>query len=288
MGGQSKRARPREPGRLIVPRGIEIVHAFLRGGGAGAYGAIVECDLVVRAGQVLDLYVGQRPTGQTGGWPDGGRGGDAGTPDIFSGADPTWGQGGGGSSRIMSGGAILAIAGGAGGTAGYTDDTIGVLNQDGTDGQGGDPDGNVGTNGGSVNPFTDEVKEEARGGEGATQSTQGAGGENWTDEDLDGSLEAHYSSLDGEAGSFLQGGAGCDGVYDDVRSTPTAYAGGGGGGGGYYGGGGGAALWNINFDFSIGGSGGGGSSWAHPTYARNVEYSVAAVNSNGLITLTWG
>lgn len=101
---------------FIVPQGVDTITAKVYGAQGGAnwinntnYGGFVQADIPVTPGNTLYLYVGEKPTGLTGGWNGGGNG-------------ETGGKGGGGASDIRKGGTSLndrvIVAGGAGG-AGY-------------------------------------------------------------------------------------------------------------------------------------------------------------------------
>ena len=96
------------------------------------------------------------------------------------------------------------------------------------------------------------------GGGGGTQSAGGAGGSG--------------SRRNGQAGSLAVGGDG----FSNGFST-------GGGGGGYYGGGGGGEQLDPNY--GITGSGGGGSSYTDPTRVTNVVHTQGAQSGRGQIVI---
>lgn len=176
-------------------------------GGAGRYNSnastsgasgFVSLAIDLTAGDTLTIEVGGggKPgrispiiEAGAGGWPDGG---DSVRGDTYPG-------GGGGSSRVYLNGALLAVCGAGGGSAGYS------------------PGGNAGAGGG-------EVGQSCSSGDGGTGGTQTQGG-----------VDANAPTVVAKKGGYLQGGLG--GVAAD-RFTSTSDDGG-GGGGGYYGGGGG-------------------------------------------------
>lgn len=192
------------------------------GSGQGGNGARVQHpSIAVTPGQVLEIRVGQNPTGPAGGWNGGGNGqASPSNPQNES-------KGGGGSSDLrVSPFALnnrIVVAGGGGGRSGGS----GQTNYQATGGAGGCATAQ--TPAGS--PFTNV------GGGGGSQTAGGNGGPPW------GGGQA------GTAGSINQGGNG--GFY----STAS----GGGGGGGLFGGGGGGSD-NCCAGANGGGPGGGGSS----------------------------
>lgn len=101
---------------FIVPPGVDTITAKVYGAQGGAnwinntnYGGFVKADIPVSPGNTLYIYVGEKPSGLSGGWNGGGNGESA-------------GKGGGGASDIRIGGTSfndrVIVAGGAGG-AGY-------------------------------------------------------------------------------------------------------------------------------------------------------------------------
>ncbi|WP_203293541.1 HYR domain-containing protein [Luteirhabdus pelagi] len=104
------------PQQFVVPAGVTEIQAVVYGAQGGAnwvnnvnYGGGVEATIPVVPGQTLYIYVGEQPTGLTGGWNGGGNGESA-------------GAGGGGASDIRVGGTALTdriVVAGAGGGAGY-------------------------------------------------------------------------------------------------------------------------------------------------------------------------
>lgn len=104
-------------------------------------------------------------------------------------------------------------------------------------------------------------------GTGGTQTSGGAGGYPTVGVSVG---HAHTAA----SGTFGFGGAG----------TVCGYEGNGGAGGsGWYGGGGGSGAWNKNGAFTS--SGGGGSSYADPTYCSNVVHE-QGVSATGYILIT--
>ena len=119
-----------------------------------------------------------------------------------------------------------------------------------------------------------------------------------------GSRCNHIAS--GGAGGGLTGGAGSTTGYVSAgqggtqESAHTAASGafglggngnvcgyegnGGAGGAGWYGGGGGSGAWNKNGAFTS--TGGGGSSYTHPTLCTNVEHTQGFNTGNGYITIS--
>ncbi len=142
--------------QFIVPPGVTEIHAAVYGAQGGAnwtdntnYGGLVEADMTVVPGETLYIYVGEQPTGITGGWNGGGNGEAA-------------GAGGGGASDIRIGGTTLMdrkIVAGAGGGAGFW------MGEHIVGGQGGGLIGGAGYRGNPGNP----------GGDPGTQTSSGNG-----------------------------------------------------------------------------------------------------------------
>jgi hypothetical protein len=141
---------------FIVPTGVTVITVDAYGAQGGAnwvsnvnYGGYVQADIPVVPGDTIFIYVGEQPTGLTGGWNGGGNG-------------ETGGIGGGGASDIRIGGTTyndrVIVAGGAGG-AGYWSSTH-VYG-----GLGGGLVGGPGYRGTTANP----------GGDPGTQTTSGNG-----------------------------------------------------------------------------------------------------------------
>ncbi|MCT8338557.1 HYR domain-containing protein [Flavobacteriaceae bacterium TK19130] len=104
------------PQQFVVPAGVTEIQAIVYGAQGGAnwvnnvnFGGGVEATIPVVPGETLYIYVGEQPTGLTGGWNGGGNGESA-------------GAGGGGASDIRIGGTALTdriVVAGAGGGAGF-------------------------------------------------------------------------------------------------------------------------------------------------------------------------
>lgn len=191
------------------------------GSGQGGRGARVQHNCIaVTPGQVLEIRVGECPTGFTGGYNGGGNGHNSSPVQMQS-------KGGGGATDIRIApyaiGNRIVVAAGGGGRSGGSQQT----NFQASGGNGGCATGVTGAG----SPFT------GTGGGGASQTAGGTGGPPWG------------GGQWGTAGSIGQGGNG--GFF------PTAA--GGGGGGGLYGGGGGGGD-NCCTGANGGGAGGGGSS----------------------------
>jgi hypothetical protein len=172
-------------------------------GGTGtgiADGGFVSCTIPVLPGDVVHVYVGQRPVaaGHDGGWPNGGLPGNSG---AYSGA---------GSSDLRLGGTAesnrVCVAGAGGGRG------TGASLSGGAGGAGG---GAIAAAGGSVSG--------AAGGAGGTQTipASGTGGVGGT------GGSSGFSAGGGGGGGFNGGGGG------EAGSTDTSPAGGGGGGSNY-------------------------------------------------------
>jgi hypothetical protein len=102
---------------FVVPAGVTSISVDAYGAQGGSnspatnvnYGGRVQADIPVTPGTTIYIYVGEQPTGLTGGWNGGGTG-------------ETGGKGGGGASDIRIGGTTFAdrvIVAGAGGGGGF-------------------------------------------------------------------------------------------------------------------------------------------------------------------------
>jgi len=172
----------------------------------GGDGANVTGDISVRAGEVLDLWVGGRggdglgtSSPGAGGWGPSGHGGTGGTGNGLFGQD---GAGGGGASVLQTGPDSLVLAGGGGGGAG----------------QGFDKFCCAGGPGGS----SDVTPDPGHRGSGLGAGAGGAGGAQSNGPGGSGGGGAHSGGGGGGGGAGFRGGAGGQG----------GGAGGGGGGGG--------------------------------------------------------
>jgi hypothetical protein len=240
--------------KFTVPKDVRQVTFEVYGAGSnpGGDGGLVTGAINVSEDDVLWIQVGQggqagASQGGAGGWPNGGNGGD--------GKGGTGGNGGGGSSLIRKGtktGTVLALAGGAGGTAGSGSFTGG--NGGAADGQDG-----VGTAHGT---------DETTAGRGGSQRVGGAGGTT--------TVGSTYKGKPG-GGRVGQGGEG-------GGPNEALVIGGGGGGGGYFPGGGGAA--GKSGVLAAGGGGGGSNYLASSIVAGRTGRGTGA-NSNGSVVLTW-
>ncbi|MEO9532641.1 MAG: gliding motility-associated C-terminal domain-containing protein [Crocinitomicaceae bacterium] len=202
---------------------IQIVIAGAQGGtqgfAQGGNGAVLSGTINVSGGDVIDIMVGQQPTGPGAGF-NGGGAGQAST----NGNTNYDAMGGGGSTNVNVNGGSVAIAAGGGGAGGGS-----VPGSTWASNGGGDGGCATGSMGG--NTYGD-------GGLGGTQTAGGAGGQPWAGVPPGGS-----------PGSLGQGGLG--GLW--------VTASGGGGGGGYYGGGGGGNDGCCTGANGGGGGGGGSS-----------------------------
>lgn len=198
-----------------VPTGITEIEVEVAGaqGGSnsysrGGFGAVVKSKIAVTPGQVINLYVGEQPTGISAGWPNGGAG--------YS--NSTYSRAGGGSSDVRIGGTntsdIVVIAG-AGGGASYNGTTTDYYRG-----------GNAGLNGTAENGFYNGSNTNTTYcGFGATQTSGGNAGNGYS---------TPYK------GDFFKGGNGYASSYYPGGGGGGWY---GGGGGYYYGGGGGGSSW---------------------------------------------
>lgn len=183
------------------------------------------------------------------------------------------GRGGGQSAGIGGyngggNGGVWGIGGRGGGGGGASDirrsETV-LLSAGGGGGQGvalqsdSASNGNGG-NGGGLNGEAGASNLSVGGGQGGTDTVGGLGG---------------TGENPGTAGTSFVGGQGAS------RPQLALFAGG-GGGGGYQGGGGGA----TDPDGGAGG-GGGGSGYAHPDFAENVTFGVAADEGNGQVVIEY-
>lgn len=225
---------------FVVPAGVFSLDTYIVGTSGGGTrtvghppgnGPLMTGLLAVTPGETLHIQVGKFAggtgtggvSGSTGqaGWPDGGTGG----------MGPSFNKagGGGGSSRIWRGGVggtLLVCVAGAGGnpfSLAENSPNPGI-------GSGQAPPGEATING-PVQAHGHPLP--TRGGGGATISAGGVAG---------------IGTVNGVAGSFMQGGNGAAGT----GITGSLVGSGGGGGGGYYGGGGGGTA---------SGGGGGGMSY---------------------------
>jgi hypothetical protein len=221
--------------------------------GSPGNGGRVTATIPVQAGQTLDVFVGGKGSGETGGFNGGGNGG--------GGSACSYGSGGGGASDVRQHGDTLSdriLVAGAGGGVGSNFGS-GAINGGG----GGGKKGGNGENGASPGG--------GGGGEGGSQSKGGAGGH--------AGAARHGHGHRGHAGVLGIGGNGGTCGY-------TRYVGGsgGGGGGGYYGGGAGGGGSYLE----QGGGGGGGSSYVESS-ATNVHFvrGWKKATGNGLVVFSW-
>ncbi|HLG03847.1 MAG TPA: T9SS type A sorting domain-containing protein [Bacteroidia bacterium] len=180
-------------------RGAEGSPAGSGGPSIAGKGGRVQATLPVTPGQVLNMYVGQKPPSDTGGWNGGGMGG-------------TNAGGGGGASDIRQNGIALSnrviIAGGGGG--GGFDPNTGYIGGHG----GGSGTAGNGTSG-------------TYGGHGGTQTAGGAPGTG----NVNGTAG---SSGTGGNGASSSGGGGGGGYFGGGGGGQSIWLGGGGGGGSSY------------------------------------------------------
>jgi hypothetical protein len=228
--------------------------------GPGGLGAQVTGSLLLAAGTVLQVNVGQ------GGAINGG------SPFGGGGSPGDDGASGGGASDIRDGSygladRLLVAAGGGGGGQ------IGISSDSSAGGAGGNS-GAAGGQGSSITGGCGETLTGGSGGQPGTASAGGSGGAAGADSPSCGDTETD----NGANGSEGTGGAG--GEFD----------GGGGGGGGYYGGGGGgAAYYDTDTDKAGSGGGGGGSSYTGTATGASVTDGVAAPagSPNGEVIITY-
>jgi glycine rich protein len=252
----------------MVPAGVHSVHVIAVGamggsgsdsgeniGGSPGFGARVEADLPVTAGQILFIEVGG--TGADGGGiVGGGAGGFNGGGSSNNGEFHEPGGGGGGATDIrtcsmLAAGCALApdtlssrllVAGGGGGGG---SDGQGVLS---SGGEGGDA-GKNGQTGQAMNCSTGSTP--GGGGGAGTESAGGAGG-----------MAGILGGALGNPGTLGQGGG--------AGTSSTNSQPGGGGGGGFFGGGAGGGG-----NGCAAGGGGGGSNFAAPS-ASGVSSAIDA------------
>lgn len=184
-----------------VPAGVASITVDLQGAqgsdgyyGYGGNGGRLQAIYPVSAGQVLNIYVGNRTSSSTGGYNGGGNG------NQYSG-------GGGGASDIRIGGTALSdrkLVTGGGGGGGYNCGGAGTNN-------GGGGGGTTGVTGYQCNSQTNYV---------GTGGTQAAGGSN-----LGGGGQAGSLGIGGNT-SYPYGGGGGGGYYGGGAAS---YGGGGGG-----------------------------------------------------------
>ncbi|MFS3129626.1 hypothetical protein ACLM5J_14600 [Nocardioides sp. Bht2] len=227
---------------------------------AGA-GAVLSFSLPASPGQVFAGTVGGAGGAGTGGVNGGGTAG-AGTHN---------GGGGGGYTDISLDGALLAIAGGGGGTGG------GHVVGSGHGGDAGVPtavgvvtpgaDGMAGQDDDTVDP-ADPAAVRPGGGQGGQAAAPGAGGV--------------HTTIPGQSGSAGVGRDGGTGAPDPGADT------GGGGGGGYFGAGGGASTKGDGAPNHGGGGGGGGASFIDDAATfTSATLGSPAAGTAGNVSLAW-
>jgi hypothetical protein len=240
-----------------------ITAAGARGGSsntqAGSGGATMRGDFTLNQGDVIKLLVGQQGTGGT--------------------QSESCAGGGGGSFVLTNANSPLIIAGGGGGSGGISN----------SPGQGGTTSNTSTT---ARVRHTTQILNGSSGGNGGTiltsPTTSAAGGGLNTD----GANSAFTSaSLPTGGKSFLNGGAGGEGISSTTQSMGGFGGGGaghgntylgGGGGGGYSGGPGGYTSNGGSNNSDGGGGGGGGGSWNSGTNQSNVSGNN---NAAGFITI---
>jgi hypothetical protein len=248
--------------RFMVPAGVGSIAvnaiAAAGGGQAGGLGGRVNAVIAVTPGEALDIYVGGKGSGSSGGFNGGGNGGMSGSQVN--------GSGGGGASDVRRGLRLIdriLVAGGAGGDAG----TGGNGTAGGAGGGGGPRVGGAGIWGGSY--------ASGGGGGGGRQNIGGHGG------------RAGYNGLSGQRGERGKFGEGGDGGAGAGYRSGLA-GGGGGAGGGYYGGGGGGGGGTDSFVGGSGGGGGGGSSYVEKSATRvHMLRAWKDATGNGLVVFRW-
>ncbi len=236
----------------VVPTDVAFVRIEAWGGGGaggnqqgatGGGGAWIEATVPVTAGEVLYVQVAEGGLDR----------GD-----------------GGGASWLLTSTEVLAVAAGGGG--GGSDGCSGCK----TGGAGGAGGGAVGQSGQDLVLGFNGYCDAATGGEGASQTVGGLGGQPQGFADY---------PCDGEPGAEGRGGM-ASGVWGNCEAGNGATGwqsgggqgngGGGAGGAGWYGGGGAGFIWTY-----CSGGGGGGSSWAHPT-ATGVTLIGGAAQDQGM------
>ena len=243
---------------VTVPEGVCGVQITLAGGAGGdALGGSTQGGgALIELGEFA-VDVGDEIHGVVGG--AGGNGGDAGVNGGGEGS-PTGGHrgaGGGGYTEVrIESGNRLALAAGGGGSGG------GHVPAWGHGGDAGVPTGTGIYPGSDGLDGWDAPNAQPGGGAGAGTAFGGAGG-----------VHPDDATLNGHAGSALQGGAGGD---------EHSLDGGAGGGGGLFGGGGGASTVND----SVGGAGGGGGS---SQVASSSPFVSGGLNpsGDGFVELNW-
>lgn len=182
----------------------------------GANGGHASGRGTVTPGETLYIYVGGAGATVTGGWPNGGDGGNAGSDEVQAG-------GGGGASDIRRGGntasdRMIVAGGGGGGGAAYASN-----DSDYPDSAPGGAGGAAAEDGGDADNYSDSP---AYGGTGG--GAGGASGNNGAtaEENSDGVFDA----CGGGGGGGANGGGG--GGANGMNYSSTTYASGAGGGGG--------------------------------------------------------
>lgn len=244
-------------------------------GGAGGDGALVTS--YIRApGAWVKLGVGNSGnsglTTTNGGGPVGGAGG------TESGGDGIRGGGGGGGASVLELGSSsssttpwVVAGGGGGGGRGNSNGNAGV-NTANTSGAGGNAGAVVGGAGGNGGSSATGTSAPVGGSGGGSSGAGGAGG---------AGAGSHAGWAGATGSSFINGGAGGDGIGMGTTLSPTTgtSAGSGGGGGGYGGGGGGGYS-------NVGGQAGGGAggSWVRTdslSSAVTTDYSISTITGSG-------
>lgn len=219
---------------------VEVVGAAgaSKNGGTPGWGGKLISKFYVVPGSTFDVYVGGCENfATTGGWPNGGNA-------IVSSGSSAGGPGGGASFIIPTLQALTEawiVAPGGGGSGWFP-----LAQNDPTGGFGGFLTGQNG-----------DPSDIGTGGQGATQLAGGIAG---------------VTGFSGEAGTFMQGGAG--------RNAYLLAYGGGGGGGGWYGGGGGGGAGDACS------GGGGGSGFLIPD-GFDLEIIDGANDTDGYIIFSW-
>jgi hypothetical protein len=235
----------------VVPPGVTrvLVDASGAAGGSSVYFPASSGGKGGRVVAVVLVTPGETLTVNVGGWGTSSGGSNGGARSNGS----TGGFGGGGATDLRRGSSLsdrLVVAGGGGGA--------GVGSNGGSGGHGG---GTAGAPGMPSGPTLF-----MGGGGPGTVAAGGVGGAN-------AQTNCECFGLDGENGSFGQGGAGGGG----------SHWGGGGGGGGWYGGGGGASGSYITNGTA---GGGGGSSYVAPVGAIPVAMSTGLQYGDGAMSIT--
>jgi hypothetical protein len=292
------------PQQFVVPPGVTSIDVTVEGGQGGhgstcvgvnagecgtggdnGGGTLITAHLPVTPGDTLTIIVGGAGGDATdyadnGAVPaEGGAGGfghGTGGAGSDGGIAAAAGGGGGGSSAITAGATPILVAPGGGGGGGGGGRLMGPINPPPGSRVPTPQDGGAGGNG-SVAGADGEPPCQGHGGEAATETAAGSGGQSVASECYGPFPAAGDRGADGDGPAGGSGGGGGVTISATGPSIPAIGAGGGGGGGGLFGGGGGsggsaqAEATATTFDQTDGPGGGGGGGSALAPQGATVE-----------------